>query len=308
MAALSAAGLYGKIPAQADFVRIQAADPLARALVLWLEEGSERAKRAGVATSSEPVRFLFRPAGAPQALVGVIAGSTDKVGRSFPLALFARIESPDLATVFPALPGAAAPFLAAAETVARDAARLTAAELAARVGGLPVPAAADLGGRDAEARALAAAERGDAFLARLFGDLASGQHLYALHCVRSACRAVRGEEPARAAAVLDCPVRAEVDRWVWLELVRRGLDWQAPPSFFWRGGLPSRLLVSLGPAPHSLFGALFRDAAGDPAIWPLVTGRPGAIVEAQRALGASVIDALGREDLPLAALVDRVMR
>jgi type VI secretion system protein ImpM len=337
VATFSHAGLYGKIPAQPDFVRLRAADGPARPLVLWLEEGSEAAKRAGAPCGSEPVRFLFRPAGAARALAGVLVGSGDKVGRSFPLALFAQVESPDLAASFPALPLAAAGFLDAAAALAREAAGLSAGELSARLESLPLPGAHDLAAGAAEARSRAALESARDLLARLFGEAGNGQRLYALHCFRTACQGVRGKEPARAAAVLDCPVRSEVDRWAWLELARRGLGWQAPPSFFWSapraaasgeespsdassgtsaasttgGGeleVPgSRLLISLGPPPASAFGALWRPGANDGRIWPLVTDKPAAIAAAERALGESVIGALDRHSLTVADLFNLVM-
>lgn len=307
MATFSHAGLYGKIPAEADFVRLRAADGPARALVLWLEEGSEAAKRVGAPCGSEPIRFLFRPAGVARALAGVLVGSGDKVGRTFPLALFAQVEGPDLASTFPALPRAAAGFLDAAAALAREAAGLPAAELSARLEGLPMPGVADVAAGAAEQRALAATESGRDLMARLFGEDGSGQRLYALHCFRTACQAARGREPARAVAVLECPVRSDVDRWAWLELARRGIGWQAPPSFFWSDGPGSRLLLSLGPVPASVFGALWRPGSSDGRIWPLATDKPAAIAAAERALGAPVVGALDRHGLSVTDLLDVVM-
>jgi len=307
VATFSRAGLYGKIPSQADFVRLRAADGPALALVLWLEEGSEAAKRAGAPCGSEPVRFLFRPPGAARALAGVLVGSGDKVGRAFPLALFTQVEGSDLASTFPALPRAAAGFLDAAAALAREAAGLPAAELSARVEGLPLPGAADVAAGAEEQRALAAGESGRDLLARLFGEAEGGQRLYALHCFRTACQAVRGGEPARAVAVLDCPVRSGLDRWAWLELARRGLGWEAPPSFFWSEGPGSRLLLSLGPVPASVFGALWRPGASDGRIWPLVTDKPAALATAERALGESVVGALDRHNLSVSDLLEVVI-
>jgi type VI secretion system protein ImpM len=304
----SRAGLYGKIPAQADFVRLRAADDVARALVLWLEEGSEAAKRAGAPCGAEPVRFLFRSAGGARALAGVVVGSGDKVGRTFPLALFAQVEGPDLAPAFPGIPRAATGFLDAAAALASEAARLPAAELAARLDGLPLPGPADLAAAAAEERALAAAESGHDFMTRLFGEAGSGQRLYALHCFRTACQAVSGREPARAVTVLDCPARSDVDRWAWLELARRGvIGREAPPSFFWSDGPGSRLLLSLGPVPAYAFGALWRPGPGDGRIWPLLTDKPSAVAAAERALGQPVVRAIDRPGLSVADLLDVVM-
>jgi type VI secretion system protein ImpM len=306
VAAFTAPGLYGKIPAQADFVRVRAADPVARPFVLWLEEGSEAAKRAGGPAGAEPVRFLFRPAGAPSALVGVAAASVDKVGRSFPLAIFSRVEGPELAALFPVVPRAAAGFLEGAAALAAEAARLSGQELAAALERLPLPGAAELDGAAADARVSGAAESARAVLGRLFGDAPGGPR-YALHCFRTACEAVRGREPPRALAVLDCPVRGEVDRWAWLELARRGLAWQATPSFFWWEPPGVRMLLSLGPVPPSVFGTLWRLDAKDARVWPLVTDKPAAIASAERALGPRVLAALDGDGLLLGDLFDLVM-
>lgn len=306
MVTFPAAGLFGKIPAHGDFVRVRAADAVARALVLWLEEGSEAAKRSGPPGGSEPVRFLFRPPGAAHALVGLLVASADKVGRRFPLALFAEVHGAELASTFPILPRVVAVFLDAATSLAAEASTLAAPEIAARVQRLPLPGPTEIAAATAEAR-VRATESGRDLLARLFGDAANGQRLYALHCFRTACRAVRGGEPTRDATVLDCPVRCDLDQWVWLELARRGLGWQVPPSFFWAEPPQSRLLLSLGPAPASVFGALWRAGASGPRIWSLWTERQEAITSAQRTLGDRTVRALDREGLSLADLFDVVM-
>jgi hypothetical protein len=87
VATFSQPGLYGKIPAQADFVRLRAADDVARALVLWLEEGSEAAKRAGAPCRSEPIRFVFRPAG------GRASGCCRARQVGVPARAFAQVEA-----------------------------------------------------------------------------------------------------------------------------------------------------------------------------------------------------------------------
>lgn len=306
MATFSSAGAYGKIPTHAEFVRLQAAEGAARPFVPWLEEAVETARRAGSQGCSDPVRFLFRAADAPAALAGVLVESMDRVGRSFPLAIFAHVQGAQLAFSFPALPRAASEFFAAATALAREAFQLAAPELVTRVQDLPVPSDARLLASAAEARALAARESGrDAFV-RLFGPDDPAQRFYALHCVRTACQSVSGSETPRAAIVLDCPARSEIDRWVWLELARRGLGWAAPPSFFWRESSDPRLLVALGPTPTWLLGTVWRAGARDPRLWPLVTDQPEAVGAARRELGEEIAGALDRE-LSVGELVEAVM-
>lgn len=304
MTSAPAASAYGKIPTHGDFVRVRAADPVARALALWLEDGSEAAMRAGGGNDFEPVRFLFQPAGAGRALVGVIVGSQDKVGRCFPLTIFARLDGAALRDAFPALPRAAASFLDEATALAGEAHRLVVPELAASVERLSPPVEADVAAAAAEASTAASAESGRDLLERLFGDPSAGQSLYALHCFRCACQVARGKEPGRAAAVLECPVRTAADRWTWLELARRGLAWRSPPSFFWRERSESHLLLSLGPVPAAVFGALW--GTRDGRLWPLVTDKDSAIEAAREALGAAVVSALSRP-ISLRDLLDLVM-
>src|SRR5262249_59524182 len=50
-----APGLVGKIPAQGDFVRINAADRTALELVRWLEEAHELLRRTGSALPAGPI-------------------------------------------------------------------------------------------------------------------------------------------------------------------------------------------------------------------------------------------------------------
>jgi type VI secretion system protein ImpM len=278
-------GYFGKIPAQADFARLRAAGGPAHGLVLWLEQASEAAGRQALPGAAEPVRFSFRPPAEARALVGALADSTDKVGRRFPLTIFA--PGPGDAGQFPGQPGAARPFFEGAEALLGEAAGLAADALSARVSQLPCPSEAAL----AESRVLrdqAAAERGEEMLAALFGDPAAGQRFYAAHCLRSACASGEGRP-----VIVDCPVRGGLDVWAWLEAVRR-LRRSAAPTFFWKLGPAPRLLVTLGPPPPTLLALLWDPARRDAKLWPLTTAQPAAIETARRALGPAAASALER--------------
>lgn len=299
-------GLYGKIPAQGDFVRVQAGDPVARALAGWLEEGSEASKRRGVKSGPRPVRFLFHPALASRALVGVMGGSGDKVGREFPLAIFASVEASGLPDAFPAVPEVFRPFLDGATAVLEEAPRLAAADLPGRLASIPQPTSGSLGDGVKAAGRQASEGSSEAFLSRLFGDLTAGQQLYAMHCLRAACRPARGQEPGQARAVLDCPVKDGADRWAWLEIGRRLLQWRGVPSFFWRDGESPGLLLSIGSPPPSLLGVLCDPAQVDGKIWPLETRQAGAIETARKSLGPSLVEALERPTRSIAELIGAV--
>jgi type VI secretion system protein ImpM len=300
MAPLGAPGLFGKLPGQGDFVRVRAGEPAAQELARWLEEASEAAGRAGV-TGGGPVRFLLRPGGGPRALIGALAPSQDRVGRRFPLAVFAPVEDPALGAAWPALPAAARPFLDAACGLLAESPGLAAADLPARLAALPPPGPLPAAQAGAQAEAQAAPLQDS--LARLFGGLEGGQHLYGLHCLRQACRPVRAAEPAGTGVTLACPAPADLDRWLWLELVRRALAWKAPPGLLWTEGEGGRLLVALGRAPAGSLAVLWSPGRADPKVWLLTTTQPAAVAAARQALGPALERLLDRPGAHLADLV-----
>ncbi|MFP2904515.1 type VI secretion system-associated protein TagF, partial [Pyxidicoccus sp. 3LFB2] len=111
-------GLLGKTPRQAEFIRLNAATPLALQLYGWMEEGVERARRARVDLPADPVSFVFTAPGQKQALVGMMSPSVDSVGRAFPLAVFTEVASAATAPRFALTPEAFQPFLRAAALLA----------------------------------------------------------------------------------------------------------------------------------------------------------------------------------------------
>jgi type VI secretion system ImpM family protein len=296
-------GLFGKIPAQADFYRQNVADPAAQALVAWLQDAVEPVYRARLDLPGAPVRFLFRVPEAPNALVGVLAAGVDKVGRSFPLCAFVPVAARDLAATYPALPAAARPFGDAAAALLAEAKGLDGAGLAARARDLPLPSARDLAAAEDASRRDAGAARVADLVARLFGDLPAGAAAYALGTFEAAVKPVRGREPSRAQVALDCPAGNDVDRWAWLDLARRALGWAVPPPFFWTDGAPGRLLVSLGGPPSGLLAHLCDPARPGSKIWPLRTAQAGAIETARRTLTPAALRALDAADASVEALV-----
>lgn len=292
MTATANVGLFGKLPSQGDFFRLNVADPAAQALVGWLQEAIEPVYRARLPLPRTPVRFLFRAPPAETALVGVMAASVDRVGRAFPLCAFARMPARDLASAYPAVGGALRPFLDAAQALLESAAELGGEALAAKVLALTPPGAADLAAAADLARRTAATEPAAELARRLFGDLPAGAAAYALSTLEAATRPVRSREPARAALALDCPVERDVDGWAWLELVRRSLGWSFPPPFFWTAGSPGRILVSLGaPGPAVLVHLCDPDRPG-PKVWPLRTTQAPAIEAARRSVPQAALGVL----------------
>ena len=93
-------GVFGKLPAHGDFFRLNVAEPVAQALVAWLQEAIGPVYQARLALAPA-VRFLLRAPQAQAALVGVMVPSVDKVGRTFPLAVYAHVAPAAAPEAFP---------------------------------------------------------------------------------------------------------------------------------------------------------------------------------------------------------------
>ena len=296
-------GLFGKIPAQGDFLRLGGATPAVMAFDRWLQEGIDAGRRAGTGLPAEPLYFLFRTQGLREALIGALVPSGDSVGRTFPLAVYGFVDGSTLAERFSLVPAACANFLAAAVDLLGDAARLTAADLGARLAQLPTPTAEDSVAAEDMRRAVLNGARAGDLAERLFPGVPAGRAYYAFRTFASACEAVRGRDTDRPGVTLDCVVRSPVDRLVWLELGRRLLGWrEMPPSLLWADS-PPRLLLSLGPAPSSLLLYLTKPDHGGAKLWPVATDRPEAIEEARQALRPAQRQALERPELSLEMLI-----
>ena len=216
-------GLYGKIPAHGDFVRIRAGEAVELGFDGWLEDAVGALARAGAGLPELPVRFVFRPAGARRSLVGVLGPSADRVGRVFPLAVFCSVDS-FTSAAFPSLPLGCAAFFDSADRLLAQGATASVADLGEGVRALTAPDRRTI----EEARASCA-------------RIPAGA---------GACEPLRGRGIARSGSMLDCPAPDDITLVLWLELARAFLAWpEHSPSFIWTAGPAGRLLLSLAPLP-----------------------------------------------------------
>jgi type VI secretion system protein ImpM len=283
-------GVLGKVPSQGDFIRQNASSLVGRQLHLWLEQGVELSHQARGRQLSMPACFVFTAPGGQSALVGCLAASEDRVGRNFPLAIFAEVPGRALASRFPLVPLAFQDFLLAAGALLEQAHSLGWPELQARLPALPVPSEVQF----AEAEALhkrMLAEGRATLLLEAIGQQPEDLPCYAARTFLTACAAVRGQEPAKASAILDCPLPPQGQPGPWLELAHRLLRWrELPPSFFWSQG--HRLLLCLGPALPSVLVFLADPERVSDRLWPLHTSVPAALHAARRALRPAQCQAL----------------
>lgn len=274
---MSTVGLFGKIPAQGDFVRINNSDPAAQGFDPWCQEALAALTRSGGSLPADPVYFLYRTNSASNVLVGAMVPSEDKVGRRFPLSIFALVDAGSLGPRFSGMPVAYSAFLEATTMLLADASTLSLAELGTRLAALPLPGPVEHQQADDICRRTLEGTSGRELLERLFIDLERGQQYYAFSTMVSACMQFRGQEPPRASIVVDCPVAVDVDLFAWLELARRLLQWRTPPAFVWTESEIPRLLLSLGSPPPNVLSFLVNPNSESQRLWPLVTQRPEAI-------------------------------
>jgi type VI secretion system protein ImpM len=264
MSALTVA-FYGKIPSQADFVRINAGAFAQAGWDAWFQEGVADLQRHGLRLPPEPVKFIL--SSQDRAYAGAFASGQDALARSFPAIVSIDTRAP-LVEDAASWRHARASFFAAAGFLALHASNLTTAELASRmlsVGSrlddpLPHPAASDM---LATANLVALTAEND------LADLA-----YGLTTAISACAEARNARPELPPRVLTLHGEAsnEIQRTFWIELVCRHLG-QCLPSLLWT---EQHLVLTLGSPPPAALVCLADPGRAGPRFWPLRTDNPSA--------------------------------
>ena len=301
-------GMFGKLPVAGDFVAHQASTPAGLAFQTFLQLEVNYLASKHCELPAEPVRFLFRDEAGAGAIVGVFVPSQDKVGRRFPLSVFAALEAPVAAERLPWLPAAYAQFLDGAVAALRGAVEPEA--LVAASDGLPLPSAAELEEARVWTGQALEATAGQTILEALFGPLPGGVQFHGINMFRTACAQVRGNDPGKAGIILECPASDDVQLGFWLSFAHELLAWpNAPPCLFWTDvhSPDSRLLVALGaPASPGVLHFLADPAVQAERLWPMRTQNEHSIAAGRRALGPAVLQAL-EPPAPTAAALLRAL-
>jgi len=273
-------GVYGKIPAQADFVRINVGELTRLGMDRWFQEAHEVVHGERSRLPDEPACFAIAPSGARAVVLGTLVPGQDAVGRTFPVIAFAILDL-GAAGDFPLLPQAYARFFDGAAALLEGAATLTASDLHAQVQGLAAELEPE---RLADVVSLLRREHA-APLGLALGGLPHGA-AYAFRTLLTGCERARSSAHASSGVVtVDGPSPTDASRLLWLELIRRRLGWRdAIPSFLWTRRESNRLLVSLGPPATGLFSYLANPRHKSGRFWPLRTDVESALDQAVAAL------------------------
>ena len=294
----AAVGLFGKIPAERDFVRINAGAFLRAGLDRWFQEGVEHLQRERTHLPEEPARFLLSPAAGAPPFAGAFVASQDAVGRAFPFVVFAVLDPPPARVDSPVLSAQLASFWDASARLAGAARKIAAVHLAAEACALASalqPAAPPF-----DLNAMLMRSNSSEICAAVGGlpDAAA----YALTTVIAACSRTNTQPPESSGRVLalDCPAFNDGLRTFWLELVHRHLGAKVQtPSSLWTGD-SGRLLVALGPAPSLMLAYLADPDHKRTRRWPLRTSSQAARASAMENLSPAQRQVLVAEDASLA--------
>jgi type VI secretion system ImpM family protein len=291
-------GLYGKIPAERDFVRINAGDFQAAGLDQWFAQGIECLHTERLRLPDEPMQFvLVAPTG--DVFVGGMRPGEDAVGRNFPLVISVRLEAKQLVEAMPLFSSVFGPFFEAATTVAEEARGLSTQDLAAQVDWLKQTLE-----QSAPSLPLDELLAGSSFfeLRVAIGGLKEGG-AYAFSTLAMACEqaVTKPPESAKQTITLECPTPTDGMRAFWLEMIRRRLGAAAPmPSLMWTA---TRLLVSLGPPPPQLLAFMANPEHKSQRYWPLRTTNAVANEKAVQSLAPAVSQLLASGQASLAGVL-----
>jgi type VI secretion system protein ImpM len=297
-------GFIGKIPACGDFVRQHIGSKISSELDRWLSASSQNLYHGKHELGADCIRFVFSAAGCEDVAVGSLIKSLDRVGRSYPLAIFTSLPSGDAMLQVAALPAAYEAFFAEAESTLRDAAELPLDDLRDRVASLCAPTPAQqLAASESTNRKLEASNAAACIRSALAGQ---PEEHYALLTLCTATSAVQIGPPSGPATVLDCPLEPELGPSLWLTLTAARLRWtQGALSLLWSTAQP-RLLLALGYASDQLLAFSANKLHQSTRLWPLTTERPDAIERARALLEPKLINSAQTSVAQLAAQLAHV--
>ena len=279
MSASPVVGVYGKVAAQADFVRINVGELTRLGMDRWFQDAHEVVHSERSRLPDEPAFFAIAPDGARAVVLGVLVPGQDAVGRSFPIIVFAVVDA--AAADFPLVPLSYAQFYEGAAALLQGAAGMTAADLGAQAQSLTGTLQPE---RTADVVSLLRREHA-APLGLALGGLPHGA-AYAFRTLITGCERARSSAHAPTGVVtVDGPSPTDTSRLLWLELIRRRLGWRdAVPSYFWTARDTTRLLVSLGPPATGILSYLANPRHKSGRFWPLRTDVDSALDQAVAAL------------------------
>ncbi|HEX9622346.1 MAG TPA: type VI secretion system-associated protein TagF [Polyangiaceae bacterium] len=310
--ASGAAGLFGKLPSADDFLHL---DPPVSdsAFTTWLQHGVERASVRPAPDFAERYDaagarvFVFRQPD-QSLMAGVLLPSRDRVGRRFPVSVYAPLSSDALLAAPHVVPLVLGQFLESIGSVVLS--RVNDADA-----GTVQRAVASLHGPDPNTLLTYAAEYGhwaassplSSVWPALFGDPGAERAYFTLVAICASLGSFRGVEtpPTPLAVRLPLGAAGVAGAVFWLDVVRRAACWQRTvPTCFWYLDAPdSAILIQLGETPPATFAELFRPDEASDHVVDLRAGPQGDWSHALNAVPSGVGAVVGRPEASVAELL-----
>lgn len=263
---MTAVGMFGKMPAFGDFVSVGTGTPAYRGFERWLEDSNDVMVERGQQLGKDPLGFLIRDADTGSLLVGILVGSVDSVGRTFPLGLF--YEVPHEGVCLAGLPQALALCLGRLASVARKARVRGHEEVRTLVRSLELPTGKELAIRShAELHRLRIV-KARMMLGRVYGEGHSPH--YGSSVILQAC-GLAPQRRASAPLVLEGRVRTDIELMFQLASVDGMSGGVQPEAALWEVR-SHRALFVLGKPDQRLLALMASNAEAD-RLWPVWTDR-----------------------------------
>lgn len=240
--------------------------PGSKAFSRWLEDSNDRMVSRGAELGKHPMGFLIRDGETDALLVGILVGSVDSVGRTFPLGLFYEVGFEG--TSVPGLPQALAMGLGKLASVARKARVRAHKEIVALARGLAMPSDKELGIRSVAEINRLRIVKARMMLDRVFGPEHAAH--YAASVILQGC-ALAPQRKASAPLVLEGRVRTDIELMFQLASIDAMSGGQMPRAVLW-DVRTRRALFVLG-QPDAWLLALMASGGEADRIWPLWTER-----------------------------------
>jgi len=290
-------GVFGKLPTHGDFVARGTGSRTGRSFERWAQMANDRLAELGQELPAGPIGFVFRDEGHASLLVGTMVASRDRVGRTFPLALFCEIEG---APPFPTLPGALAPVVERFAEIALEAAQRTPAELFAAIDAVPAMGPDELARRATRESARLDDVPVALVLDRIFRgspeDKNGDARHYGLEVLLRACDSTRTYGSIKTPLALDLRVTSDIELLFWLTCIDAALQGGiGSPSIFWDVSA-CRSVVVLGVPESNSLHVLKSRGVQYQRLWPTVTESTGSRRDARARLDedfARMLDAPG---------------
>ncbi len=278
---MSGAGMFGKVPAFGDFISVGTGTPAYRDFEQWLEQSNDAMAERGILMGKDPLGFMTRHPDSGRLQVGILVGSVDSVGRTFPLGMFYEVEPSGMA--LGGVPHAMAMELSRLASIARKARDHHHEEIKESVRALPVPTEETLTIRSSAQMHRLCIPKAKILLDRVFGG--EDGACYGAEVILRACELAPGRKHSTP-LLLEAQVGTDIELMFLIEAVDALSGGVQPGTVMWEVR-SRRVVLVLGKPDRYLLALMVGNGEAD-RLWPVRTDRAEVARRAREGLLDSV--------------------